>query len=242
MTNPGGPGSSGLGAVHWFNAQTDVMKTYDVIGMDPRGVGRSTQLRCITTTSDDEFPTDGAINDGYDPCCDIFDTLCAATYGHIRYAYNPPCVPQSVSYFCVEPGSEGIAAGRFNVAWLWLVDRVPGSCERCLIVLQVCDAFDSTCSGPPMSAFLAGAIFEVSSPTACDLDGDGTGESDGAGSDRVALKVALDSDAALTSVVTAVAERGSHLVGLAKSEPSLEDVFVELVGRGFGEDDGESKS
>ena len=35
---------------------------------------------------------------------------------------------------------------------------------------------------------------------------------------------------------TAVAARGSHLVGLAKSEPSLEDVFVELVGRGFGDD------
>jgi ABC-2 type transport system ATP-binding protein len=63
---------------------------------------------------------------------------------------------------------------------------------------------------------------------------------DGAGSDRVAIKMALEDDSALTSVVTAVAERGSHLVGLAKSEPSLEDVFVELVGRGFGDDDGAS--
>jgi ABC-2 type transport system ATP-binding protein len=58
-----------------------------------------------------------------------------------------------------------------------------------------------------------------------------------ASSDRVALKVALADDSALTSVVTAVAERGSHLIGLAKSEPSLEDVFVELVGRGFGEEE-----
>jgi ABC-2 type transport system ATP-binding protein len=62
-------------------------------------------------------------------------------------------------------------------------------------------------------------------------------DGEAAGSDRVALKVALADDSALTSVVTAVAERGSHLVGLAKSEPSLEDVFVELVGRGFGEED-----
>ena len=54
----------------------------------------------------------------------------------------------------------------------------------------------------------------------------------------MALKVALADDSALTSVVTAVAERGSQLVGLAKSEPSLEDVFVELVGRGFGDGDG----
>jgi ABC-2 type transport system ATP-binding protein len=64
---------------------------------------------------------------------------------------------------------------------------------------------------------------------------------DGAGSDRVAVKLALADDSALTSVVTAVAERGSHLVGLEKSEPSLEDVFVELVGRGFGESENGSE-
>jgi ABC-2 type transport system ATP-binding protein len=68
-------------------------------------------------------------------------------------------------------------------------------------------------------------------------DEDGTGDGDGGGSDRVALKVALADDSALTSLVTAVAARGSHLVGLAKSEPSLEDVFVELVGRGFGDEE-----
>jgi len=74
------------------------------------------------------------------------------------------------------------------------------------------------------------ALPGVLSAVPADLDG-----SDGAGADRVALKVALADDSALTSVVTAVAERGAHLVGLAKSEPSLEDVFVELVGRGFGD-------
>jgi hypothetical protein len=31
---------------------------------------------------------------------------------------------------------------------------------------------------------------------------------------------------------------GSHILALRKSEPSLEDVFVELVGRGFDEEDG----
>jgi ABC-2 type transport system ATP-binding protein len=62
-------------------------------------------------------------------------------------------------------------------------------------------------------------------------------QADGAGSASVGLKVALADDSALTNVVTAVAERGAHLIGLAKSEPSLEDVFVELVGRGFSEAD-----
>ena len=79
-----------------------------------------------------------------------------------------------------------------------------------------------------------GELPGVLSAVRADADGEG------AASDRVALKVALADDSALTSVVTAVAERGSQLVGLAKSEPSLEDVFVELVGRGFGEDESEA--
>ena len=81
-----------------------------------------------------------------------------------------------------------------------------------------------------------GELPGVLSAVHADVDGEG------AGSDRVAVKVALADDSALTSVVTAVAERGSQLVGLAKSEPSLEDVFVELVGRGFGDDDGKNAS
>jgi ABC-2 type transport system ATP-binding protein len=72
--------------------------------------------------------------------------------------------------------------------------------------------------------------------SAVPADAEGTNGTEAAASDRVVLKVALADDSALTSVVTAVASQGSNLVGLAKSEPSLEDVFVELVGRGFGDD------
>ena len=65
-------------------------------------------------------------------------------------------------------------------------------------------------------------------------DGDGA-PADRGGASTVAVKLALADDAALTGVVSSLAERGSHLVGLEKSEPSLEDVFVELVGRGLSE-------
>jgi ABC-2 type transport system ATP-binding protein len=72
------------------------------------------------------------------------------------------------------------------------------------------------------------------------VQADDSADRDRAGASSIALKVALASDSALTSVVTSVAEHGSNLIGLQKSEPSLEDVFVELVGRGFGEEeDGE---
>jgi ABC-2 type transport system ATP-binding protein len=49
----------------------------------------------------------------------------------------------------------------------------------------------------------------------------------------VSLNLALVDDGALGEVVGALAGLGSHILALQKSEPSLEDVFVELVGRGF---------
>jgi ABC-2 type transport system ATP-binding protein len=61
---------------------------------------------------------------------------------------------------------------------------------------------------------------------------------DGGRSDRqtVAVNLALEDDGVLGSVVGALAGLGSHILALQKSEPSLEDVFVELVGRGFGDE------
>jgi ABC-2 type transport system ATP-binding protein len=63
---------------------------------------------------------------------------------------------------------------------------------------------------------------------------------DQAGHDRgdrqtVAVNLALVDDAALGGVVGALGGLGAHILALRKSEPSLEDVFVELVGRGFDE-------
>ena len=53
---------------------------------------------------------------------------------------------------------------------------------------------------------------------------------------RVAVNLVLTDDAALGGVVTALGGTGSHILALRKSEPTLEDVFVELVGRGFGDE------
>ncbi|MEU0512255.1 alpha/beta fold hydrolase [Amycolatopsis sp. NPDC006125] len=46
LTNPGGPGLSGL-AFPLSYADQDLARVYDIIGMDPRGVGESTPLRCL---------------------------------------------------------------------------------------------------------------------------------------------------------------------------------------------------
>ncbi|MET9947572.1 alpha/beta hydrolase [Streptomyces sp. NPDC006341] len=50
LTNPGGPGGSGLAYV--YDSATDfspaVRARYDIVGMDPRGVGKSSPVRCLT--------------------------------------------------------------------------------------------------------------------------------------------------------------------------------------------------
>jgi ABC-2 type transport system ATP-binding protein len=52
----------------------------------------------------------------------------------------------------------------------------------------------------------------------------------------VEVNLALVDDAALGGIVGAFGGIGSHILALRKLEPSLEDVFVELVGRGFGDE------
>jgi pimeloyl-ACP methyl ester carboxylesterase len=55
MVNPGGPGGSG----RWLAAATtgflpaDVLERFDIVGFDPRGVGDSSPLRCVTDAQKD---------------------------------------------------------------------------------------------------------------------------------------------------------------------------------------------
>ncbi|SDP62041.1 alpha/beta hydrolase [Lentzea jiangxiensis] len=61
FTNPGGPGGSGLG-LPLFLAKSELVKVYDVIGIDPRGVGGSTALNCRTApaiAAPESRPPDG---------------------------------------------------------------------------------------------------------------------------------------------------------------------------------------
>jgi pimeloyl-ACP methyl ester carboxylesterase len=50
LINPGGPGVPGLEQVLIGQEIPDVAARYDLIGMDPRFVGRSTSLACRWTT------------------------------------------------------------------------------------------------------------------------------------------------------------------------------------------------
>ena len=78
------------------------------------------------------------------------------------------------------------------------------------------------------SAALARLPGVVSAAVAADTDPE---------SQRVAINLVLEEDGALGAVVGALAGIGSQILALRKSEPTLEDVFVELVGRGFADED-----
>lgn len=50
FVNPGGPGGSALGFAEYAHEDfgKEVLKTYDIVGVDPRGVGESSPIDCVT--------------------------------------------------------------------------------------------------------------------------------------------------------------------------------------------------
>lgn len=58
LTNPGGPGASGVELVQDsldFAVGADLIENYDVIGFDPRGVGKSTAVKCFDAAEMDDY-------------------------------------------------------------------------------------------------------------------------------------------------------------------------------------------
>jgi pimeloyl-ACP methyl ester carboxylesterase len=53
--NPGGPGVSGISYVSYANFDKAITDVYDVIGFDPRGVGKSTPVDCVSDSQLDAY-------------------------------------------------------------------------------------------------------------------------------------------------------------------------------------------
>jgi pimeloyl-ACP methyl ester carboxylesterase len=61
LVNPGGPGASGLDLAVYLSAQlpAEILSRFDLIGFDPRGVGRSSPVKCFTDSElDSVFAAD----------------------------------------------------------------------------------------------------------------------------------------------------------------------------------------
>lgn len=58
FVNPGGPGASGIDIVQQsagFAVGPDLLESFDVVGFDPRGVGRSSAVRCLDAAAMDRY-------------------------------------------------------------------------------------------------------------------------------------------------------------------------------------------
>ncbi|WP_300267965.1 alpha/beta hydrolase [Microbacterium sp.] len=58
LTNPGGPGGSGVDFIQnqlAYSVGEELIENYDVIGFDPRGVGQSTAVRCFDAADMDAY-------------------------------------------------------------------------------------------------------------------------------------------------------------------------------------------
>ena len=89
VVNPGGPGGSGVEYARAadFIVGPDVRAAYDVVGFDPRGVGRSAPIDCVTDAGLDDFlgsdptPDDTAEEEAFAAGSADFARSCGSTAG-----------------------------------------------------------------------------------------------------------------------------------------------------------------
>ena len=57
LVNPGGPGGSGVNLAVGLAGElsTDVLQRFDIVGFDPRGVGLSAPVKCMSTAQEDQL-------------------------------------------------------------------------------------------------------------------------------------------------------------------------------------------
>ena len=91
--NPGGPGGSGVDFAQFasFLFSPDVLARFDVVGFDPRGIYRSTQLRCFNSPAEwgpyftpFAFPSNAEEERAWIAADRFLDNACATRGGAIR--------------------------------------------------------------------------------------------------------------------------------------------------------------
>lgn len=93
LVNPGGPGGSAVGyargAVAFFSQQ--VVAAYDIVGVDPRGVGESTPIECLDAAQSDRLIS--SLGTPHDPAQSVAVTEVAKSVGSTCLQNSPDLTP-----------------------------------------------------------------------------------------------------------------------------------------------------
>ena len=96
VVNPGGPGGSGADAAISFalTLPEEILQRFDIVGFDPRGVGLSTPVECISDETKEEMiafeprpVTDEQIDEAFALSQEVADA-CAEEYGDALGTFN----------------------------------------------------------------------------------------------------------------------------------------------------------
>jgi pimeloyl-ACP methyl ester carboxylesterase len=96
VLNPGGPGASGADAAVGLALQLpeDVLRRFDLVGFDPRGVGLSTPVECVSPELKNEMIASEPRPTSTQQLDDVFalqrkvDSACTGKYGNALSAFN----------------------------------------------------------------------------------------------------------------------------------------------------------
>ncbi len=96
LVNPGGPGGSGVDIAAYLSTtlSDEILRRFDIVGFDPRGVMRSSPLACIPDTLKDEligFDPDPVSQDEFDEFVLLNEVAaqgCERTYGATLRLYS----------------------------------------------------------------------------------------------------------------------------------------------------------
>ncbi|MEV6523989.1 alpha/beta hydrolase [Longispora sp. NPDC051575] len=117
VLNPGGPGSSGVDYAAYFAsaAPVELLRRFDVIGFDPRGVGRSTPVECVSdadkdaaTAAEPDPVSDAAFAEVAAQFRKIGET-CGAKYGNALKVYSTRQTAQDIEAIRVAVGDEKLS-------------------------------------------------------------------------------------------------------------------------------------
>ncbi|GAA3462895.1 alpha/beta hydrolase [Saccharothrix longispora] len=192
--NPGGPGGAGLiySAYGGSFFQPEVMKRFDLIGFDPRGVGRSTPLRCFQTLeeADEVFGRMSAIpitrteiRDTMAATVDYTDA-CARNAGPLLQHMSTEAVARDLDLFRQGVGDRQLTFVGFSYGTLLgaTYANIFPSKSRALVLDGNVDPKLRTTNGPEYDRQRAKGGFELALDAfldRCDAEGDKCAYSEG---------------------------------------------------------------